>query len=437
MANNLRSSWSFQRKAAASEDQNVAPQMLRASWQNSLSSSGGTLNASKWKMFGTVSSGTNKPTKRSSAVALSTLFGESATSENDQEKRLQELDNGDWNISVAEKKSSGKRNKVSKAVLHQICAKIVKQNSADALTIYLSTPHTSRTLVRTYTSLIQFDTALRSHFTIENESAIAQLSEFATSSPSPPRKRRGPIFATLSRTLSPARSRQLRSILPETSSRTLSPSALAQISGYLSAIAKRSDVRESDIWTKFFRLQSEADSESSHVQRRVKRIRSDPTLSPHGTMRAPVTIDVDDPMSSRSQSRLGSESDSLAEMAAHAREISGDDRMASAQPALPSVTESPAVPTADMSTVSEKPVQVVAKMEEAKPEQEKPIAFPVTPVRKPRKVTPISLDDFKVISVLGKGCAGKVCLTPSFVQRLTNLCRLCSSDKSKAKSYMP
>lgn len=85
-----------------------------SSWQNSQSSSGtvGPL----WKKFGTVSSsggGQANSAKRASTGALQSLFdnvpeGDSQT----VEKQLHMLEEQAWEISVAERRPSGKRNKV-------------------------------------------------------------------------------------------------------------------------------------------------------------------------------------------------------------------------------------------------------------------------------------------------------------------------------------
>lgn len=116
---NLRSSWSFQRKSPAETPKTSLTNGSdgRTSWQNSLSSAG-TVQGAKWKKFGTVSTAgsQSKSTKRASASGLQGLFRDGQENVKPDlkttEKHLHLLEDQAWEISVAEKRNSGKRNKV-------------------------------------------------------------------------------------------------------------------------------------------------------------------------------------------------------------------------------------------------------------------------------------------------------------------------------------
>lgn len=120
----LRSSWSFQRRSP--DPMMSKPDSPRTnSWQNSQSSSGTV--GPRWKKFGTVSSGgLSNGTKRASTGALQSLFTEVQQGDTQAvEKQLHMLEDQAWEISVAERRTSGKRNKVCFVKARSTCADLV------------------------------------------------------------------------------------------------------------------------------------------------------------------------------------------------------------------------------------------------------------------------------------------------------------------------
>lgn len=308
--------------------------------------------------------------------------------------------------------------------------------NAQSLTIYVTTPTSSLTLARTHSQLSTFDAAIQRLIPVSQPSPITMLDASTSPSSSPPRKRRSPLFASLSRTLSPSKTRQMKSLLQaqvegvqyDQTNISEEPS-LAAISAYLSDLAKLPAVRESKEWNKFFAVKNSEDSESQRVERRIKRIRSDPAVP------SPVSR-VDD----------ACEMDDLAELAALSRQLaeedSGDVGLAST-PAAPTPTQSTSSVTVaatpaliEASSITSEPVHETTQPVEAEQIQETLTIgalppLPSTPSPEPRSERPtsvgqiafpksarssriapskMSVSEFDVLHVLGKGCAGKVML---------------------------
>lgn len=214
-----------------------------------------------------------------------------------------------------------------------------------------------------------------------------------------------------------------------------SPASLSQISAYLSDLAKLPAVRESKDWVKFFSTKNSEDSESHRVERRIKRIRSDPAV-PSPTDRAEqISCDASD-------------TDDLAELAALSRQLAGEDAsdmiatsasitVTQPQPTIASVAASASEQIASAVQTESAPIARQAMSDEQIHETlaiEAIPAYPKTPSPEPMsdRSTPtsqiafpksarssrivksaprkMSVAEFDVLHVLGKGCAGKVML---------------------------
>ena len=322
-------------------------------------------------------------------------------------------------------------------------------------TVYANTPTSKLTLVRSLSQLVEFDTALRSVHAISLSSPLDLLPPTLSSS-SPPRKRRQPtILATLSRTLSPGKAKRSAKdvfILPEDQH-----PPLAQLSSYLSELGKLPEIRTSTEWTSFFQPKG-SDLESHRVERRVKRIMSDPQLakSRSGLLDtakvAVIDVDIKEELVVASGEEVDvADSESLrglAEIAAIGRHLTGEDdetpiaTVPDRSPAVtllvttPPVQVHPAdkVETKAEAIVAAKPAPIITTPLEDLPEPEQHIvvelpqrpstADPIKPKKDkvdfPSRTTSFShpkrrkderktgLEDFEVLRVLGKGCAGKV-----------------------------
>ena len=295
------------------------------------------------------------------------------------------------------------------------------------------------TLVRTYQQLSTFDSALQSNYDIPFVSPIPLLYGTGSPSSSPPRKRRSPLMATLSRTLSPSKSRQMSSLLQAqvesiqdehavsaTQDYLLTP-PLSQLSAYLSKLAKVTAIREGKEWIKFFSLKHAEDSKSDRVERRVKKMRSDPVTT-HSVDKGAKNASRSDAELQRTMTVTMEDGESeLAEMAALSWQLAGDDEAKPVQP--PEDVKSNADPDLkrNNSGISVDIVDENVKEDASPPEpsaSQKEAARPISTESKARVVFPstviklkatgrstkISVSDFDILSVLGKGCAGKVML---------------------------
>lgn len=298
------------------------------------------------------------------------------------------------------------------------------------------------TLIRTYNQLFALDSSLHREFMIPHVSPLPLLYGTASPSSSPPRKRRSPLLATLSRTLSPSKSRQMQSLLlaqvePLQDQNALSPdpqhAPLAQLSGYLSNIARIPDVRGSKEWQKFFSLKHPEDSESNHVGRRVKKMRSDPAIAHRtiGLVEMATVEDQDDEMQ-KSKSSASEADPDLAELAAMTRQLAGEDSEditaelptpstvgAATKDVFHTAPASALLPKdtfQEMDTSSSEAIILAPRPATTDPIPSKSqITFPSSgrKSRVKRAAPLITVQDFDVLSVLGKGCAGKVGLRPA------------------------
>lgn len=294
------------------------------------------------------------------------------------------------------------------------------------------------------------------------ESPLAAILADLDPSNSPPRKRRPVIFATISRTFASSKFRSAHSkaaaaaAQPPGSDETDNATALdyathpplAQLSSYLTKLARSVDKKDDD-WIQFFRVRSR-DLQSERVERRVRKMRSDPNFIIH---RASTPIRVDTPETTppkhahpadvENRSRKDDDNDSLDFMAAISRQLSGEeaDLSDNGEEEEDSPTEtSRFLVTAPTSAATLNPptgYHTPEKVEDGEiegkandqslnkafaedktadlieePENTAILPFPTsTKERRNVKSRKITLEDFEILRVLGKGCAGKVSVT--------------------------
>lgn len=269
---------------------------------------------------------------------------------------------------------------------------------------------------------------------------------------SSPRKRRAPIFATLSRTLSPHRLKQGKPEEPHSITGVLSDDEdtethlpTARVSYYLSEMAKDSTITSSEGWQKFF-APGPNDLQSHRVERRVRQMRSDPALKAARNT---------DPQGRARSFRMDSDADSIAAMVALSQQFI-DSAPSTDELDLTNTTQKPRQEDRQAAAVQSKQKQELPPtpaatppktesngfFEESEAQDEhihlpprpatceptrhdqdvKPIevpssndghcgGVPATPRRIRKKVErKADVSDFDILRVLGKGCAGKVML---------------------------
>ena len=162
------------------------------------------------------------------------------------------------------------------------------------------------------------------------------------------------MLQTLTRTLSPNK----RPLAPI--DEPPSPSPLAELSAYLSELARDADVRAASAWKAFFDVGRE-DLESIRVERRVRRVRSD--LAAHVTT-APLVPNVEDSILMDA--------------------VKAEQQLAGGSGTNSSTEEDERLPV--------------------------PMARVTNGSRSSRRSTreKLKVEDFDIMRVLGKGCAGKV-----------------------------
>ncbi|GAA6055477.1 hypothetical protein JCM3770_002847 [Rhodotorula araucariae] len=137
------------------------------------------------------------------------------------------------------------------------------------VTIYVSTPTSSLTLLRKLSEVVDLDARLRAQFP-------QRLPPPTPAGPALKPKKRNSVLASLTRSLSPRRSAS-----PSFTSLSVSkapPSAtLRDFGAALSAASSDPAARAQAAWQAFFTVRGD-DLQSAHVERRIKRARSDETM---------------------------------------------------------------------------------------------------------------------------------------------------------------
>jgi serum/glucocorticoid-regulated kinase 2 len=240
-----------------------------------------------------------------------------------------------------------------------------------------------------------------------------------------PRKRT--VLQTLSRTLTPSRRAADSSVsvtsyadIVDISGETRGES-LASLASYLTALSGIKDIRGQQEWTAFFRIGKE-DLESKRVERRyacisllfrryhvliffyqsVKRVRSD--LAKH------AATDVSKASAAKAHQGTpgttpGGSSDAVEKLAESETTGTIEDAGNSTMPSASSSSVELALPPRPLSADGTKnDDRVVTVPHSPKPSKDKRRR------RKGKEESKVSLKDFEMLSVLGKGCAGKVSL---------------------------
>jgi serum/glucocorticoid-regulated kinase 2 len=338
-------------------------------------------------------------------------------------------EDGPWSVSVAEMTStpSEKREsrKKTKGGLHMY-------------TLYITTPTHNITLLRSNVELIELDTKIREGQS--TSSTLPTLPILPQSTQQTSRK----FFQTISRTLSPgvSRNRSGFNVLtasglglqeppspstpsPQTSTpdeakaQSASHATTTHLATYLTTLSNLAMIKKHKAWRRFTRVGSD-DLESVRVERRVRKVRSD--LAQHvKSSVAPTNVNVG---ATPSQSDIGEEGTRT-----------DDDRSISGRSTSHSYrrTDKPEVParsaSAEQREEQAKKLGNFAGIPEEL-EREKMAADQDTSLdngdeantstfvkrekrhrrHTQREAEKVTVDDFDMIRVLGKGCAGKVLL---------------------------
>ncbi|KAF7302899.1 hypothetical protein MKEN_01252200 [Mycena kentingensis (nom. inval.)] len=330
--------------------------------------------------------------------------------------------------------------------------------------IYIKTPTHNLTLTRTAQELVDLDRKLREH------APSSQLPELPIDSHAPKRKTKSAFLNTLSRLASPNTSRTTRATSAPKRTPVASPTNEAidpflsfgpgdgaavapapptsgnstALAAYLTTVSNNPAMRQARMWKRFVRVRTD-DLESVRVERAIKRVRSDLASHTGGGLRGkeniavdagimeddspeptPVTAATDDSAIEQQQPEpqpSSSEPPSAAEAAdaptPPAPEAARIPRSQSADPDKSSrlsrafanqdaeqtdpedMTSSQAGETEDDSSISTSGNGL------KKRRSKKKLGGLSLPRKSTRKVV---IDDFDMMRVLGKGCAGKVLL---------------------------
>lgn len=230
------------------------------------------------------------------------------------------------------------------------------------------------------------------------------------------------VLATLSRTFSPTKQRPaLLTTDDEKANEEDDRNPLASLSTYLTDLAKDPTIRASADWRRFFAASGSEDLESLRIERRPRKVHSDPAHPASPTTTAapayvepsevvePVeaeekVMDVDERSSVGKAEELLDAVDAEAEL----------DRLAqSPSTELTSATSS----TSDVFELPQRPATADPTKQEAKIANRLSVAS--TKKSEARVASKLTIDDFEIIRVLGKGCAGKVLLVRQKATRQT------------------
>ncbi|SNX84912.1 probable serine/threonine protein kinase B-related Ukb1 [Melanopsichium pennsylvanicum] len=339
-----------------------------------------------------------------------------------------------WSISVAEAKDrrEGRKRK-------QIVA---------SYTLYVTTPTHNLTLVRSSNEITHMDSKVRDGL---SHTCLPALPNLPTSAPQLSGRT---FFQTISRTLSPGASRSRASFtnfageptssaadanrsgavspppsaplspLPEAMSKLASHSTTTQLATYFTALANNSATREHKAWKRFVRVGLD-DLQSVRVERRVRKVRSDlaehvkSSVAPRNTNvgvapaqtdleedGGPTEDDVDldsaDESSRASSTPAGGLSRATVNSRSGSMDTASSDRRAAADDSRSTNTNIEMIPEEQNAEDSE-----VADTER---EGDAAKVHRSRSHRHRKGSNKVTVDDFEMIRVLGKGCAGKVLL---------------------------
>lgn len=331
---------------------------------------------------------------------------------------------GPWSISVAEAKDKREGRKRKQVVT--------------TYTLYVTTPTHNLTLIRSANDITDMDTKIRESNPISSLPALPTLPTSST-----PQLSGRKFFQTISRTLSPgaSKSRATFSNLageptwpapgangfdaaspppsaplspqPEEMSKLASHSTTTQLATYFTALANNPAAREHKAWKRFVRVGAD-DFQSVRVERRVRKVRSDlaehvkSSVAPRNTNVgvAPAQSDLEDGNPTEDDLDLDS-AGRLSRATATSRSGSLDTASSDRRGGLADDSRST---NTNIEMIPEE--QNAQDSEEANTEKEVDAAKTNRGRSQHRRKgsNKVTVDDFEMIRVLGKGCAGKVLL---------------------------
>ena len=352
---------------------------------------------------------------------------------------------GPWSISVAEAQDKDKREGR-------------KRKHAQAVyTLYVTTPTHNLTLTRSAAEIIELDQKIR-----EGQSQSTSLPSLPQLPSSPPQTSGRRILKTLSRTLSPSGNRSRGGLVnplaldtptsptslpaeasklgsPTPPSAPLSPtideahlsahSTTTQLATYFTSISNLPFIRRHKAWKRFARVGSD-DLQSVRVERRVRKVRSDlaqhvkssvaptntnvgvsPSHSDLGEDDGRTEDETEDAASTRENAPAASgqsENEQLPEVPDRSTSVDQDRASTIEDKSMSSVYEGKT--ESHRKSVSGIPEENISQDTETTAESSRNRPVRRSTRRRNRDGEKVTVDDFDMIRVLGKGCAGKVLL---------------------------
>ena len=341
---------------------------------------------------------------------------------------------GPWSISVAEAKDKreGRKRK-------QVLA---------TYTLYVTTPTHNLTLIRSANHITDMDNKIRESIT---NTSLPFLPALPTSSA--PQLSGRKFFQTISRTLSPGASKTRATFAnfageptspapgasgfdaaspppsaplspqPEEMSKLASHSTTTQLATYFTALANKPVTREHKAWKRFVRVDAD-DFQSVRVERRVRKVRSDlaehvmSSVAPRNTNvgLAPAQSDLEDGAPTEDDLDLDSADESSRASATPAGRLS-HATVTSPSGSMDTASSDKRAP-ADDSRSTNINIEMIPEeqnaedSEEANTERQGGVdkSNRNRSHRRRKGSNKVTVDDFEMIRVLGKGCAGKVLL---------------------------
>lgn len=343
---------------------------------------------------------------------------------------------GPWSISVAEAKDKREGRKRKQLVA--------------SYTLYVTTPTHNLTLIRSANDITDLDAKISQDFSTHSLPPLPVLPVAA------PQTSGRKFFQTISRTLSPGASKSRATFAsfaaepaspaspasdalradaaspppsaplspqPAEMAKLASHSTTTQLATYFTALANNTQLRDHKTWKRFLRVGSD-DFQSVRVERRVRKVRSDlaqhvkSSVAPRNTNvgvapaqsdleedGAPTEDDLDLDSADDSSRASGTPAGRLSRATVASRSASVDtassDRRGLADDARSTNTNIEMIPEEQNAEDSE--ANTETELGEAR-------SLKKRPHHRRKGSNKVTVDDFEMIRVLGKGCAGKVLL---------------------------
>ncbi|KAJ1018848.1 hypothetical protein NDA16_004652 [Ustilago loliicola] len=341
---------------------------------------------------------------------------------------------GPWSISVAEAKDKREGRKRKQVVA--------------TYTLYVTTSTHNLTLIRSANDITDMDSKIQESIP---QSSLPALPTLPTSST--PQLSGRKFFQTISRTLSPGASKSRATFSnfageptspapgangfdaaspppsaplspqPEEMSKLASHSTTTQLATYFTALANNFATREHKAWKRFVRVGAD-DFQSVRVERRVRKVRSDlaehvkSSVAPRNTNVgvAPAQSDLEDGNPTEDDLDLDSADESSRASGTPAGRLSR--ATVTSRSGSLDTTSSDKRGVADDSRSTNTNIEMIPEEQNAEDSEQANTgkeADAAKPYRsrshcRPKGSNKVTVDDFEMIRVLGKGCAGKVLL---------------------------